>query len=455
MSQKKYAAPGEQVLLHQDRRTKNVQRQVIYSFGIKAVSVVVGLMLVPLLLDSLNPARYAIWITLSSMFAWFSFFDLGLGNGLRNKLAEALANNDRVLARELVSTTYAIVGSIFVAILAIFHLVNPHVNWQWILNARSIPADELFAVTTTVFGFFFLRFIAQLIGVIYIAAQKPSANNALIAFGNLLAFILIVITVKVGGGSLLLYCALLVGVPLLVLVVANVLAFSGEFGFLRPSWSAVRRCHARSLLNLGVMFLVAQIGAVVLFSTYNILILQLFNAHEVVVFTAAFTYFQLPVVAYGIVMGPIWSAVTDAFAREDHAWMASSLKKLNMLSAVFICGIVAMTLLAPFVYEIWLGGRLKVPFIVSLSMAAFAALNVVLAPYTSYVNGIGRMKVTTIVVTVSLFVYFPLAIYLAKALDSSAGIMFATCIVNAVGLYFQPRQVGLLLGGRATGIWAK
>ena len=33
------------------------------------------------------------------------FFDFGLGNGLRNKLGEAIANNDTLLAKTLVSTT--------------------------------------------------------------------------------------------------------------------------------------------------------------------------------------------------------------------------------------------------------------------------------------------------------------------------------------------------------------
>ena len=59
-------------------------------------------------LNYLNPVKYGIWLTLTSVIGWFAFFDLGLGNGLRNKLAEALAKNDNELARTYISTSYAI-----------------------------------------------------------------------------------------------------------------------------------------------------------------------------------------------------------------------------------------------------------------------------------------------------------------------------------------------------------
>jgi Na+-driven multidrug efflux pump len=86
-------------------------------------------------------------------------------------------------------------------------------------------------------------------------------------------------------------------------------------------------------------------------------------------------------------------------------------------------------------------------------MAFFAMINVVLAPYTNFINGTGKIAVTVVVVIVSLFVYFPLAFFLAKTLDSSAGIMFATCLVNSVGLYLQPKQVRKILSRNATGLW--
>lgn len=72
---------------------------------------------------------------MSSIIGWFGFFDIGLGNGLRNRLAEALAKEDLKLARIYVSTTYAILSLIILGVLLLFYLVNPLLNWNKILNA--------------------------------------------------------------------------------------------------------------------------------------------------------------------------------------------------------------------------------------------------------------------------------------------------------------------------------
>ena len=46
----------------------------------------------PLTIDFVNPTQYGIWLTLSSLLAWFSFFDIGLSLGFRNRFAQAKAN---------------------------------------------------------------------------------------------------------------------------------------------------------------------------------------------------------------------------------------------------------------------------------------------------------------------------------------------------------------------------
>jgi Na+-driven multidrug efflux pump len=112
-----------------------------------------------------------------------------------------------------------------------------------------------------------------------------------------------------------------------------------------------------------------------------------------------------------------------------------------------------MTIVSPWIYEIWLGDRIKIPFLVTLSMSFFSIINVFLAPYTNFINGIGKMKLSTYLVLVTFIVYVPLAVFLAKLLGSSAGIMFATCLLNVTGLYFQPLQIKKILNNNAQGIW--
>ena len=75
-------------------RTVKAKKNIVASFVIKGLNIAIGLILVPLTINYLNPTKYGIWITLSSVIGWFSFFDIGLGNGLRNRFAEAIAVGD-------------------------------------------------------------------------------------------------------------------------------------------------------------------------------------------------------------------------------------------------------------------------------------------------------------------------------------------------------------------------
>lgn len=63
---------------------------------IKICNIIINLAYVPLLINSLNQDRYGIWLTITTIVSWIAFFDIGLGNGLRNKLAESIACKDEI-----------------------------------------------------------------------------------------------------------------------------------------------------------------------------------------------------------------------------------------------------------------------------------------------------------------------------------------------------------------------
>ena len=77
-----------------DQRSIKAKKNIIASFLIRGIDALIYLLLVPITLGYLNPYEYGVWLTLNSILVWFNSFDIGLGNGLRNKLTIALAEND-------------------------------------------------------------------------------------------------------------------------------------------------------------------------------------------------------------------------------------------------------------------------------------------------------------------------------------------------------------------------
>ena len=137
-----------------DKRSVKAKTQILYSLILKGISIIIGFVFVPLLLNYLDTERYGIWLTLSSIIAWASFFDIGLGNGLRNRLTEAIADDNTELAKKYISTTYAVLGCIFGVLIIIFLTINPFLDWQKILNTQLVTTKELSIVALIVFIFF-------------------------------------------------------------------------------------------------------------------------------------------------------------------------------------------------------------------------------------------------------------------------------------------------------------
>lgn len=81
-------------LIGKDERSRKASKNIIALVGIKGLDTLIYFVLVPLTLGYLNAYEYGIWLTLSSILSWINSFDIGLGNGLRNKLAESLAVKD-------------------------------------------------------------------------------------------------------------------------------------------------------------------------------------------------------------------------------------------------------------------------------------------------------------------------------------------------------------------------
>ena len=120
-----------------NQRSVKAKKNILASFGIKGVSVLIGLIKVPVILLYLDVEKYGVWLTIASIVDWVHYFDLGIGHGLRNKFAEALANNDKERAKKLVSTAYFYITLIFLGISVLLIPIVYVFNWQSILNNIS------------------------------------------------------------------------------------------------------------------------------------------------------------------------------------------------------------------------------------------------------------------------------------------------------------------------------
>ncbi len=437
------------------RRSVKARKHVLASFFIKGGSILISFFLVPITLGYVNEELYGVWLTLSSVVAWFSFFDVGLGAGLRNRLAESWAKNDNEKARAFVSSTYAILVIIFSSLFLVFFIIYPFIDWSAVLNTSPDQVDNLQAVVFVTFSFFCLNFVLKLIYIVFLADQRPALKGLMNLIANFISLVAIYTLTKTTEGSLL-YLALSISVaPLVVLIIANIYFYNKDYKAIKPSFKYIKSKYFRDVTSLGLRFFVIKISGLIIFSTDNIIITQLFGPAEVTPYNIAFKYFQLVLTVFAIISTPLWSAYTEAYAKGEISWITRTNRKLLKIWGFMLGGSLIMLIGANVFYSIWVPG-VEVPFILSVCMWIFVSTRSFGDIFTAFINGVGKIQLQLSVAILGAIANIPLSIFFAKYLAmGSAGVIIASTICISFGPLLAPIQYRKIVKGTAKGIWNK
>jgi len=436
------------------RQSRQLTNNVLLSVFFRGTSAGISLLIVPLTLKYMSQEKYGIWLTLSSIVGWFSLFDIGFGSGLRNKLSEALARGDQERARIYVSTAYAVLSAIACVLCVVVVGVVPLCNWASLLNAPPELAGELGLLAIVVFLCFSVRFVTSLINVVLAADQRIWITQAIEASGNALTLVAIFVIIRATRDSLLTLGVSLSAISAFVPLVASLGFFSFRYRWLRPAIPFVRPQYFRELASLGGKFFCLQITFVLQFSVQNILISQLIGASEVTAYNIAFRYFGLVIMFYSTAMTPLWSAFTAAYARGDIAWIKSTVRRVVRMWYVVALGGVAMLLISPYVYQLWVGDSITVDYSLSLVVLLFVLLNTWNTVFTLFVNGIGKVRLQITFAAVAALMNIPLAYFLVHSFGmGSTGVVLATVVCMAPNAIVTPLQYRRIVQGKAQGIW--
>ncbi len=439
------------------KRSIKVKKNVLTSLLIKGLSIGISLVLLPMTINYVNPSRYGIWLTLSSIVAWFSFFDIGLTQGLRNKFAEAKARGDHYLAQVYVSTTYALLGIIFLGIWVLFLISNNFLNWASILNVSENMRSEVSLLAVIVFTYFCLSFVLKIITTILIADQQPAKSSVLDLSGHILSLIFVFFLVQTTEGSLIRLGIALCLSPIIVLIGANIIFFKGIFKDYRPSISKVNFSYARRLLNLGVIFFVIQVAGVLQYQTANIIIARHFGTTDVTSYNIVHKYFGTLNMIFVIFLTPFWSASTEAYVKKEIQWIKNGIRKYNQLNIVIVIISTLMLIFSNTIYDLWLG-KGKVDISLTLSFYGFLFFNASIfgSKYVYFLNSINALRLQFWASLFSPVLYFAVAIALIKYFNTGLHALYiASLLANFNGFIIAPLQYYQVIYRNKKGLWIR
>lgn len=441
-------------LISGDSRSVKAKKNIFASFFIKAFDALITFMLVPLTLGYLNPYEYGIWITMSSILVWIDSFDIGLGSGLRNKLGTAIAKNDYEEGRYYVSTTLFMLIALALSIFGIFVLINNFIDWNLLLNIADGTVNNIKEIVLVSFLFFCINFVLKFIGNVYQAMQLPAINNIITLSGHLVSLVVIFILIRVVPGSLMgVAMAYSAALPV-VYFICYPITFGKLYPKLAPSFKFFRTDFLKELLSLSMSFFVLQIMGLVLFSFSNLIISNMFGPDQVTPYGICNRYFSIVTSIFGLLLAPIWSATTDAYAKKDFDWINNSLHKIHrILMLVTVIAVLMLVFSVP-VYHLWIGSDVEIPFTMSLLVACFTMINLLSLSYSSFLFGMGILRIQMITIIIAAALFYPLCRVLAGFVGVN-GIVLGMCLINIPGAIVNNIQLHKVISGQAKGIWLK
>lgn len=437
-----------------NKRSARATINIALSFLIKGWAGGIQLLLVPLILACLGEYMAGVWLTISSMLLWMDSFDFGLGNGLRNKLAESVALDNWNEARRAVSTTFIIMLILIVPLTIIILTVLFNVDAYKILNIDVSRLSDLYTTLTTTIIIVAVTFVFKIIGNIYLGLQLPAVNNLLVVAGQSLGALAIFILHQCYGELSLLQVAVAsTGATVLIYMIAYPVTFH-YYPDLKPSWKLFDKKMLNILLSKGLMFFILQISGIVLFMSSNILISNLLSPAEVTPYQVVYRYFSFVTMLFSIFVTPLWAATTDAYTKRDFDWIRGVTRRMYVLLALFAVLISVMLVLAPYVYEIWVGKDLYINPLLSCMMAVYIMIIIYSLYFAHILFGIGHIRVQTYTTLIEAICFFPLA-YVGAKLWGTPGILAALLFVNLFCAVTNTIQYKKIISGKASGIWLK
>lgn len=438
-----------------NERNLRAKKNVTVSFVCKGLSILISFLIVPLTLGYIGKVEYGIWMAISVIIQWFAFFDIGLGNGLRNKLAEALAHNDKELSKIYISSVFALITGIAILLFLGFLIAAGLIPWNKVLNTDIVANHELFLIVVMVFFFFCINFVLGLVSSILQSMQRYAINDILGLIAQILGLIGIFILVKTTKGSLFYLCLVYGSKTAVVMLLATVVLFMGSLKNLRPEIRYINFKKALPLLNLGIKFFINQIFYLIVTQTSVILVIQFFGPADVTTFNLAVRYMSIISMGYMMVLTPFLSAFTEAYIKKEYDWIRITIRRINWIWFLATLATIVMIFVYKIFFKLWVGDAVSVPLALIIALAVLSIVVMLNGTYGLFLNGIGKIQLQLYMLGIQAILFFPLSYLFYKLGFGLVSIVAVQIIFSIVSLGFMARQYDKIINQKAKGIWFK
>lgn len=419
---------------------------------LKMVGLATSLLIVPITIGYLDKEVYGVWMTMTSVLYWIGTFDIGLGNGMRNYLAEAISRADYKMARKYICTTFSLLTLIAMVLALVGLLPLSQLDYCSFFNTHAVSGTSLRDAMIVAVGFTLGNFVLKNVGFIFVAMQKYAVNDLLTVSGNVISMAVIFVLTKFTSGNLMYVVLAYTATSCVVFALAAVPLFV-RYPMLRPSFVDFDRSLGKRIVGKGLGFFVIQISScLVIFGAANVFIAQNCGATSVTTYNIAFKFFNLLIIAYTIILSPMWNAYTDAYVKGDMEWINTTFNKALKLWLLSVAGGGCMLAVSGLFYCMWVGDKVEVPFSISLCTFIYVCAFNLNNCATYLINGLNKIRVQIVTSLVFTLLYVVMVKFTCMGFGVERIVTsMALCYLAMALIHIY--QCRLLIGRKASGIW--
>lgn len=385
---------GDTEAQRSSERNRRAFASAVAALALRASSFVLVLVTVPLTLGFLGPVRFGMWMTIASVVALLGATDLGIGNGMLNNVARAFGQGDGAAVRRYLASGLAALAGLSAAFGALFLVVYPIVPWVKLYNISGDPTavSEAGPATAAFVATFLLGLPLGLVGQVRFAFQEGFVQSAFAGLGNLTTLVLLVLAIGARASLPILVLAMTAG-PIIVAVINLAVLVRLQRPWLMPRRSDVTIEALRSVVGLGLAFMVLQIAYAVAFSSDRLVVAQVVGPVAVADYSVVYRLFSIPAGLAMIGLLPLWPAYREAISRSDIKWVRLTLRRSLLITIVATVPLaVVLSTVGPAIVNVWTQQGLTPAYGLYPALGAFTIAFAVANVFQMVLNGAQAMR---------------------------------------------------------------
>jgi len=370
----------------------------------RGISMLVIVLTVSLTIRYLGAERFGVWMTIASFVGMLTFLDLGVGNALTNKVAQAAAQDNPEALRRIIGGGLGFLFVLGCAVGALLYALASVLPWDRLIKVQDPVVHAEILNTVAVFSILFgFNLFTNGVQRIFAGLQRAFEAHVVSVAGSCFSLFALWIATRQEAGIPFLLAATL-GIQslanlglLLILARRNLFSVSGI--------ASHTRTEARHLLNVGGLFFILQVGTMVGWGADSLIISSTLGAAQVAAFSIVQRLFQFVTQPLSILNAPLWGAYADAHSRGEKPFIRKTLKtSLIGTSGLCLAGAAALVMLGERLVEIWTGNAVNISLVLLAAYGSWAILDATGNALAMFLNGCGVVKpqVFTVIVFVML-----------------------------------------------------